>query len=81
MSERLTPGGVTGNRPGPNPYYADARVSVSNENLVTVRDAMRGLNRMVEQLQRGEVDKFVLMHHGRMVAAIVPLSQVEGLMS
>lgn len=53
-----------------------ARVTVGNENLVTVRDAMRGLNRMVDQLAAGEIDKFVLMHHGRMVAAVVPLTEV-----
>lgn len=54
----------------------DPRVSVENAELVTVRDAMRGLNRMVDQLDAGEREKFVLTRHGRMVAAIVPLERV-----
>lgn len=59
---------------GSNPYYAEqTRVSVANDELVTVRDTMRGLNRMVEQLQSGEREQFVLMHHGRMVARLVPV--------
>lgn len=49
-------------------------ITVSNEELVTVRDAMRGLHTMVARLERGEVDKFVLMHRGRMIAAVVPLA-------
>lgn len=53
------------------------RVAVTNDELVTVRDAMRGMNRMVERLEAGEVEKFVLMHRGRMVAAIVPLREVS----
>lgn len=50
------------------------RVHVSNDELVTVRDAMRELNRMVTQLEDGRAEQFVLMHRGRMVAAVVPLS-------
>lgn len=53
------------------------RVPVANDELVTVRDAMRGLNRMVAQLEAGEASKFVLMQRGRMVAAVVPLHEVE----
>lgn len=49
------------------------RVAVSNDELVTVRDAMRGLHKMVEQLQGGEREQFVLMHKGQMVARIVPV--------
>lgn len=49
------------------------KIEVSNDELVTVREAMRHLNRMVEQLQAGEREQFVLIHRGRMVARIVPL--------
>lgn len=48
-------------------------VTVSNQELVTVREAMRGLNHMVAQLETGERKQFVLMHRGRMVARICPL--------
>lgn len=51
------------------------RVAVSNEEMVTVRDAMRGLHRMVEQLRDGEREQFVLMHHGQMVARVVPIER------
>lgn len=52
-------------------------MSVSNDELVTVREAMRGLNRFVEELQRGERDKLVLTKHGQMMAAVVPLRFIE----
>lgn len=45
-------------------------IRVRNEELVTARDAMRGLNQMVERLQAGEVEKFVLMRRGKMVATV-----------
>jgi antitoxin (DNA-binding transcriptional repressor) of toxin-antitoxin stability system len=53
------------------------KVEVSNDELVTVRDAMRELNRLVEKLVSGERRQFVLMRHGKMVARIVPLEEVE----
>jgi hypothetical protein len=48
-------------------------VTVANDELATVRDAMRGLNRMVEQLLSGEREQFVLMRGGQMVARLVPI--------
>lgn len=53
-----------------------SRVAVAQEELVGVRDAMRGLNRMVDQLLTGEREKFVLMRKGKMVAAVVPIGQL-----
>lgn len=47
------------------------KVEVSNDELRTVRDAMRQLNRMVEDLERGEPHKFVLTKNGQMRAVIV----------
>ncbi len=32
---------------------------------------MRGLNRLVDALERGEQEKFVLLHHGQMRAVVV----------
>lgn len=52
------------------------RIATSNEELVTVRDAMRALNRMVAALVTGEREKFVLTKGGKMVAAVVPLRDV-----
>jgi PHD/YefM family antitoxin component YafN of YafNO toxin-antitoxin module len=47
------------------------RITVSNEEFRTVRDAMRELNRMVDALDRGEETKFVLTHRNRMRAVVV----------
>lgn len=49
------------------------RIHVSNDELVSVRAAMRGMNRMVDQLESGEAEKFVLMKKGRMVAVVIPM--------
>ena len=49
------------------------KVEVSNDELRTVRDAMRELNRMVDALERGESDKFVLCQNNRMRAVVVSL--------
>ena len=54
-----------------------SRVAVSNEELFTVRDAMRGLNRIVDDIQAGVIDKAVLTRHGKMVCAVVPLEDAE----
>ena len=50
-----------------------SRIDVSNDELHTVRDAMRGLNVMVDDLQSGERDKIVLTRHGKMVAVVLPV--------
>ena len=47
------------------------KVEVSNDELRTVRDAMRDLNRMVDLLERGDSEKFVLTKHGQMRAVVV----------
>jgi PHD/YefM family antitoxin component YafN of YafNO toxin-antitoxin module len=47
------------------------KITVSNEEFRTVRDAMRELNRMVDALDRGEETKFVLTHRNRMRAVVV----------
>jgi hypothetical protein len=50
-------------------------VTVSNEELRTVRDAMRELNRMVELLERGETEKFVLTQRNQMRAVVVSVER------
>jgi hypothetical protein len=56
-----------------------ARVEVSNDELRTIRDAMRELNRMVEKLESGESEKFVLTKHGQMRAVVVSVEQFAGM--
>jgi hypothetical protein len=51
------------------------KVEVSNEELRTVRDAMRELNRMVDRLESGEFEKYVLTRHGQMRAVVVSVEQ------
>jgi hypothetical protein len=61
-----------------------SRVEVSNSELCTVRDAMRELNRMVDRLETGESEKFVLTQRNQMRAVVVSvdhfaqLSQAAG---
>lgn len=50
-----------------------AMISVSNDELRTVRHAMRDLNRMVEQLESGEQEKFVLAKQHQMRAVVISL--------
>ena len=47
------------------------KVEVSNEELRTVRDAMRELNRMVDALENGDAEKFVLCQNNRMRAVVI----------
>lgn len=49
------------------------KVEVSNEELRTVRDAMRELNRMVDALENGDAEKFVLCQNNRMRAVVISL--------
>lgn len=55
------------------------RVEVSNDELHTVRDAMRELHRMVDQLDRGELEKIVLTHRNRMRAVVVSVDEYSKL--
>lgn len=52
-----------------------ARVDVSNDELKTVRDATRELGRLIERLETGEAEKFVLTKHGQMRAVVVSLDE------
>jgi hypothetical protein len=49
------------------------KVEVSNDELRTIRDAMRDLNRMIERLENGHSEKFVLTKHGQMRAVVLSL--------
>lgn len=55
------------------------KVEVSNDELRTVRDAMRELNRLVERLERGEAEKFVLTQRNQMRAVVLSIEQFSSL--
>jgi hypothetical protein len=55
------------------------KVEVSNEELCTVRDAMRELNRMVDALQSGKSEKFVLTQRNQMRAVVISVEQFSSL--
>lgn len=52
-----------------------SRVEVSNDELHTVRDAMRELHRMVDALDSGELEKVVLTHRNRMRAVVLSIEE------
>jgi PHD/YefM family antitoxin component YafN of YafNO toxin-antitoxin module len=54
-------------------------VRVANDELSTVREAMRELNRLVEALERGELEKVVLTQRNRMRAVVVSLERFSEL--
>ena len=54
-------------------------VRVSNAELASVRDAMRELNRMIDALEQGEVDKIVLTRRNRMRAVVITLERYSEL--
>jgi PHD/YefM family antitoxin component YafN of YafNO toxin-antitoxin module len=49
-------------------------VRVSNRELATVRDAMRQLNRLLAQLEVGELEKVVLTQHNQMRAVLITVA-------
>lgn len=55
------------------------KVEVSNDELRTVRDAMRGLNRLVDDLERGASEKYVLTKNGRMRAVVISVDYFSSL--
>ena len=46
-------------------------VRVSNRELATVREAMRQLNRLLAQLEAGELEKIVLTQRNQMRAVLI----------
>jgi hypothetical protein len=54
---------------------AATAVRVANEELATVREAMRELNRLIGALERGELEKVVLTQRNRMRAVVVSLER------
>lgn len=58
-----------------------AKVDVSNDELRTVREAMRELNRMVAALESGAAEKFVLCQSHQMRAVLLSVDAFAALSS
>jgi antitoxin (DNA-binding transcriptional repressor) of toxin-antitoxin stability system len=52
----------------------EPRITVANSELHTVREAMRHLNLLVDQIITGEAEKIVLTKRGRMCAVILSVA-------
>jgi PHD/YefM family antitoxin component YafN of YafNO toxin-antitoxin module len=50
-------------------------VRISNPELATVREAMRQLNHLLTQLERGELEKIVLTQRNQMRAVLITLER------
>jgi DNA-binding GntR family transcriptional regulator len=50
-----------------------SKVEISNDELRTIRGAMRELHRLVDALESGESEKFVLCQHNHMRAVVISL--------
>jgi PHD/YefM family antitoxin component YafN of YafNO toxin-antitoxin module len=50
-------------------------VRVTNAELATVREAMRELHRLLDQLEQGELDKVVLTQRNQMRAVVLTLER------
>lgn len=71
-----TQAATTHARPTPD----SGHINVWNEELRTAREAMRELNRMVDRLERGEIDKFVLTRKTKMRVVLLSLEQYRELL-
>ena len=56
-----------------------ARLRVSNDELATVREAMRELGRLLEQLEEGELEKVVLTQRNQMRAVLITVERYSEL--
>ena len=54
-------------------------VRVSNQELATVREAMRELNRLLEQLEAGKLEKVVLTQKNQMRAVLITVERYSEL--
>lgn len=57
------------------------KIKTENEELFTVRDAMREMNRLVDRLEAGSLEKVVMTRSGQMVAVVLPLEAYAALVN
>jgi hypothetical protein len=50
-------------------------VSVRNDQLLPVREASRYLGQQIDRLERGDVDKLVIMNRTRMAAVLLSVKE------
>jgi PHD/YefM family antitoxin component YafN of YafNO toxin-antitoxin module len=50
---------------------SEMHLRVSNDELATVREAMRDIGQLLDRLARGEVDKIVLTQRNQMRAVLI----------
>lgn len=56
-----------------------AQLRVSNQELATVREAMRELGRLLDQLDEGELEKVVLTQRNQMRAVLITVERFSAL--
>jgi PHD/YefM family antitoxin component YafN of YafNO toxin-antitoxin module len=56
-----------------------ARLRVSNRELATVREAMRELGRLLDQLDAGQLEKVVLTQRNQMRAVLISVERYSEL--
>ncbi|HEY3726210.1 MAG TPA: hypothetical protein VGL51_03480 [Solirubrobacteraceae bacterium] len=56
-----------------------ARLRVSNKELATVREAMRELSRLLDQLDAGQLEKVVLTQRNQMRAVLISVERYSEL--
>jgi PHD/YefM family antitoxin component YafN of YafNO toxin-antitoxin module len=56
-----------------------AQLRVSNQELTTVREAMRELGRLLDQLDEGGLDKVVLTQRNQMRAVLITVERYSAL--
>jgi PHD/YefM family antitoxin component YafN of YafNO toxin-antitoxin module len=54
-------------------------VRITNAELATVREAMRELHRLLDQLDRGELEKIVLTQRNQMRAVLLSVERYAAL--
>lgn len=65
-------------KPGHSDTYGST-IAVENSELLTVREAMREMNRVVDQVESGQAEKFVLTAHGKMRAVVISVDKYSRL--
>jgi hypothetical protein len=55
------------------------QLRVSNQELATVREAMRELGRLLDQLDEGELEKVVLTQRNQMRAVLITVERYSAL--
>jgi PHD/YefM family antitoxin component YafN of YafNO toxin-antitoxin module len=57
-----------------------SEIKVTSRELRTVREAMRELNRMIDALDEGELEKVVLTHRNEWRAVVLPISEYDAML-